>query len=45
MQIFTVQDDWGDASIADINELLRDTASHLERLLGEPFDGIIYVKP
>ena len=45
MQIFTIENNWGGASIEKINELLRDTASHLERLLREPFDGIIYVKP
>lgn len=45
MQILVSQSDWGDARIDNIEKLLRDTASHLNRLLRRPFDGTIYVTP
>ena len=45
MQIHAVQGNWGGAPLEDINKLLRDTASHLERLLRNPIYGIILVKP
>ncbi len=36
---------WGDALVDDIRALLEDTASHLNRLLGTPFDGTVNIVP
>ena len=44
MQLYVSQADWGDAQPNDIEKLLKDTASHLNRLLRNPFDGLIYIK-
>ena len=45
MQLYVLQGDWGQVHINYIDELLKNTASHLNRLLRNPFKGIIYVKP
>ena len=45
MQLHISQSDWGDAQIDNIASLLKDTASHLNRLLRTPFKGTIYVAP
>ena len=45
MQLCVLQGDWGNAQPNDIEKLLKDTASHLNRLLRNPFEGIIHVKP
>ena len=45
MQLCVLQGDWGDARLADIERLLKDTASHLDRLLRTPFEGTIHVEP
>ena len=45
MQLCVLQGDWGDACITDIEKLLKDTASHLDRLLRTPFEGTIHVEP
>ena len=39
------QGDWGTAQPHDIQRLLTDTASHLNRLLRNPFEGTIHVIP
>ena len=44
MQLYVLQTDWGSAQPNDIERLLKDTASHLNRLLRNPFEGIIYIK-
>ena len=36
MQLRVLQADWGDAPRNDIEELLKDVASHLNRLLRTP---------
>ena len=43
MQISVLQCDWGDAELCDIKALLRDAASHLNRVLRTPFTGVINV--
>ena len=45
MQLHVQQADWGDARLNDIETLLNDTASHLNRLLRTPFQGTICVVP
>ena len=45
MQLCVNPDDWGEALTIDIERVLKDTASHLNRLLRSPFEGIIYVEP
>ncbi len=45
MKILVAPFDWGDASLPDIEVLLADTASHLNRLLRIPFIGVIVVIP
>ena len=45
MQLRVLQADWGDARLDNLNRLLKDVASHLNRLLRTPFEGTIYVKP
>ena len=45
MQLHISQSDWGNAQIDNIASLLKDTASHLNRLLRTPFEGTIYVAP
>ena len=44
MQIKVLPDDWGEAQHHDIEVLLTDTASHLNRLLRSPFASLIYIK-
>ena len=44
MQLHVQQADWGDARLNDIETLLNDTASHLNRLLRTPFQGTICVR-
>ena len=44
MQLYVSKTDWGAAQPNDIEKLLKDTASHLNRLLRNPFEGIIYIK-
>lgn len=44
MQLCVLQGDWGDACTTDIEALLKDTASHLNRLLRTPFEGTIHVE-
>ena len=44
MQISFLQCDWGDAELPDIEALLKDTASHLNRVLRNPFAETINVK-
>ena len=44
MKIKVLPYDWGEAQRNDIEVLLLDTASHLNRLLRSPFTGLIYVK-
>ena len=39
MQLCITQDDWGVAQPHDIEKLLKDTASHLNQLLRNPFEG------
>ncbi len=43
-QIKVLSDDWGEAKRCDIERLLTDTASHMNRLLRNPFAGTIHVK-
>lgn len=43
MQLHVLPDNWGNADLNDIQKLLKDTASHLNRLLRSPFRGIIHV--
>ena len=45
MQLHVQQADWGGARLNDIERLLNNTASHLDRLLRTPFQGTICVKP
>lgn len=45
MHLYVIPGNWGDAQLVDIQKLLIDTASHLDRLLRNPFDGTIHVKP
>ena len=45
MQFHVQQADWGDTRLNDIETLLKDTASHLDRLLRTPFQGTICVVP
>ena len=45
MQLYVSQTDWGNAQANDIEKLLKDTASHLNRLLRSPFEGRIHVEP
>ena len=45
MQLCVSQADWGDAQLSDIEILLKDVTSHLNRLLRTPFEGTIYVNP
>ena len=45
MQLCITQDDWGVAQPHDIEKLLKDTASHLNQLLRNPFEGRISVEP
>ena len=45
MQLYVLQADWGDARLDNLNRLLKDVASHMNRLLRTPFKGTIYVKP
>ena len=44
MQINVLPDDWGEARRCDIEILLKDTASHINRLLRSPFAGTIHVR-
>lgn len=44
MQISVLPCDWGEARPRDIEALLKDTASHLNRELRNPFNGIVNVK-
>ena len=44
MQIKVLPYDWGEAQRHDIKVLLTDTASHLNRLLRSPFDGLIHIE-
>ena len=43
MQLSVLRSDWGDAQLCDIEVLLKDTASHLNQLLRDPFDQTIRV--
>jgi len=45
MQIYVPPANWGDALLENIEVLLKDTASHLNRLFRTPFDGTICVRP
>ena len=45
MQLYVLPCDWGIAQLNDIERVLKDTASHLNRLLRNPFEGIIHAKP
>ena len=45
MHLYVSQADWGNAQLNNIEKLLRNTASHLNRLLSLPFDGRIIVTP
>ena len=44
-RISAISSDWGDAQLSDIDSLLADTASHLNRLLRTPFNEVVVVKP
>ena len=44
MQISVLPCDWGEARPRDIEALLKDTASHLNRELRNPFNGVVNVK-
>ena len=45
MQLHVQQADWGVARRDNIEGLLKNTASHLDRILRTPFEGTIHVKP
>ena len=45
MQLHVAQTDWGEISPDDIEKLLKYTASHLNQLLRNPFEGRISVEP
>ena len=45
MQLYVLPCDWGVAQLNDIERVLKNTASHLNRLFRNPFEGIIKVKP
>ena len=45
MQICVLHGDWGNFNVNEIGKLLKNTASHLGRLLRTPFQGTICVKP
>ena len=47
MQLYVTGEpsDWGNAQLNDIEKVLKDTASHLNRLLRNPFKGTIHVIP
>ena len=45
MQLRVLQADWGDARLDNLNRLIKDVTSHLNRLLRTPFEGTICVKP
>ena len=45
MQLYVSQADWGKAQLNDIEKLLKNTASHLNRLLRTPFKGKVIVTP
>ena len=45
MQLHVAQTDWGKISPDDIEKLLKYTASHLNQLLRNPFEGRISVEP
>jgi hypothetical protein len=44
MQLYVLPCDWGETQLNDIERVLKDTASHLNQLLRNPFEGIIHVK-
>ena len=45
MQLCVRQTDWGEVQTSNIEELLKNVASHLNRLLRTPFEGRIIVTP
>ena len=45
MHLHVQQADWGVARRDNIEGLLKNTASHLDRILRTPFEGTIHVKP
>ena len=45
MQICVLHGDWGNFNVNEIGKLLKNTASHLGRLLRTPFEGTIHVEP
>ena len=45
MQICVFHGDWGNFNVNEIGKLLKNTASHLGRLLRTPFEGTIHVEP
>ena len=45
MQICVLHGDWGNFNVNETGKLLKNTASHLGRLLRTPFEGTIHVEP
>ena len=44
MQLCVLQGDWGETQPAYLEEVLKDAASHINRLLDDPFEGNIIIK-
>lgn len=45
MQIIVDPSNWGEASLGDIEALLLDVASHIQKFLRKPLEGAIVVRP